>query len=389
MTDHSLMFVAGERSGDVYAGRLAAALLRLHPDIAIFGCGGDALRQGGAQTVVDLHDFAMVGITEVISGLPRAYRAFHTLLREAARRKPMAAVLVDSPSLNMRLGRELKRRGIRVIYFISPQLWAWKKWRIKQLPAIVDKMLCIFDFEEALYRQAGIPVEYVGHPLVEAVHAQWTKEEFISRAGLDPARTTVALLPGSRRIEIAFNLPGMLQAATRISATHAVQFALAVAPNLDARRMQTSIDRHYQGFAPLRLISHATYDCLAYSQCAIVASGTATVEALLLACPMVVVYRVSALSGFFGRFMVNVPFYSMVNLLAGRAVVPELIQDDFRVEKVVAETCRLLDDDAARTAMVQDLKLVSHRLGGGGAIGRAADAIEPFIAAAKPTPATL
>lgn len=388
MSNLSLIFVAGERSGDVYAGRLAAALLRRHPEISVFGCGGDALRQAGAQTAVDLHDFAMVGITEVVSGLPRAYRAFHTLLREADRRKPAAAVLVDSPSLNMRLGKELKRRGIPVIYFISPQLWAWKKWRIKQLPSMVDKMLCIFDFEEAIYRKAGIPVEYVGHPLVEAVHPQWTREDFMARAGLNPARTTIAMLPGSRRIEIAFNLPRMLQAATQLAETRDLQFVVAVAPNLDAVRMQTSIRRHYQGAAPLRLMSHATYDCLAYSNCAIVASGTATVEALLLAVPMVVVYRVSRLSGFFGRFMLDVPFYSMVNLLAGKAVVPELIQDAFRVERVVDETRRLLDDNDARIAMVRELHLVSHRLGDGGAIERVADAIEPYLKAARPSMAT-
>src|SRR5579863_1579011 len=208
-----LMTVAGERSGDVYGARLAAALKDQLGGVEMFGCGGEAMRSAGVETTVDAHEFAMVGITEVISGLPRAYRAFRRLLAEADRRRPRLVVLIDSPSLNIRLAERLKKRGVTVVYFVSPQIWAWKRWRLGQLKNRIDKMLCIFDFEEEIYRKAGVEVEYVGHPLVDAVHADLTREAFFQRTGLDPDTPTIALLPGSRRIELSFNLPAMIDAA--------------------------------------------------------------------------------------------------------------------------------------------------------------------------------
>src|SRR5438132_2790116 len=201
--NETLMIVAGERSGDIYGARLAAALHARLPEIEVFGCGGELMRGAGVETIVDSHEFAMVGITEVVSGLPRAYRGFHALLGEAERRRPELAILVDSPSLNIRLAKRLKNRGITVVYLISPQIWAWKRWRLGQLKTRIDKMLCIFDFEEPIYRQAGIPVEYVGHPLVDTVEASVTREAFFAQAGLDPDTPTVALLPGSREIEVS------------------------------------------------------------------------------------------------------------------------------------------------------------------------------------------
>src|SRR5215471_15105469 len=172
MAETRLMMVAGEHSGDAYGARLAAALHERVCEAEIRGCGGEAMRRAGVRTIVDAHQFAMVGITEVVSGLPRAYRAFHRLLDEADRERPQLAVLIDSPSLNIRLAKQLKKRGITVVYFVSPQIWAWKRWRLGQLKDRVDKMLCIFDFEEQIYRRVGVPVEYVGHPLVDTVHAK-------------------------------------------------------------------------------------------------------------------------------------------------------------------------------------------------------------------------
>ena len=366
------MIVAGERSGDIYGARLAAALHARLPEIEVFGCGGELMRGAGVETIVDSHEFAMVGITEVVSGLPRAYRGFHALLDEAERRRPELAILIDSPSLNIRLAKRLKNRGITVVYFISPQIWAWKRWRLGQLKTRIHKMLCIFDFEEPIYRQAGIPVEYVGHPLVDTVHASLGREEFFAQAGLDPQVPTVALLPGSRQIELAFNLPILLDAAAQVASARHVQFALSVAPTVNAEWIRTTMLRGYEQRAMIRTVS-APYDALRHSDLTVVASGTATIEAALLECPMVVVYRVSPVTAFFARFMINVPFYSMVNLLAGKPLVKELIQSDFTVQNVAAQIEYLLDNAGAREQIARELHALRTHLGSGGAIDRVAE----------------
>jgi len=375
MSDLSLMIVAGERSGDLLGAGLARALHERLADLKLFGCGGDAMRQAGVDTVVDAHRLTMMGITEVISGLPRAYRALQTLVAEADRRRPPLAVLIDFPDFNLRLARRLKKRGVRVVYFVSPQVWAWRRGRLRQLKARIEKMLCIFDFEEAIYRQAGIPVEYVGHPMVDLVRPNLTREEFFARIGLDPAKTTVALLPGSREKEVTHILPTMLEAARRISLNRTVQFVVAVAPTLDAGWVEKMLRGRYADGPTIRVATHATYDALRHCDVAIVASGTATLEAALCERPMVVVYRVSRLTYRIGRLLVNVPFYSMVNILAGKQVVPELIQSDFTPARVAGQVEYLLDHSQAREEMAANLRALKARLGPGGAVGRAAQAV--------------
>jgi lipid-A-disaccharide synthase len=370
----TLMIVAGEHSGDVYGGELARAL-RARAGAAVFGCGGDAMREGGAETVVDMREFAMVGLTEVVSGLPRAYRAFNRLMEEVDRRRPQLAVLIDSPSLNLRLAERLKQRHIPVVYFVSPQIWAWKKWRIKQIKERVDKMLCIFDFEEEIYRRAGVPVEYVGHPLVDLVETNLTREEFFARGGLDPSVPTIALLPGSREKVVRFNLPPMFECAGRLALSRKIQFVVAVAPSLDHAWVESRLREGRAGKAAIRPVTNATVEALRYSDLAVVASGTATVVAMLAECPMIVVYRVSPISWMMGKFLVNVPFYSMVNLLAKKAMVPEMMQNDFNAAALAARCEFLLDNTQAREAMVREMRALRPRLGPGGAIGRAAEAV--------------
>jgi lipid-A-disaccharide synthase len=373
------MIVAGERSGDLYGAELALALReRLH-EPELFGCGGEAMRRAGVDTVVDAHLLTMIGIAEVISGLPRAYRAFHALLAEVDKRRPQLAVLIDFPDFNLRLAKQLKKRGIRVVYFVSPQVWAWRKSRLRQLRARIDKMLCIFEFEEAIYRGAGIPVEYVGHPLVDLARPRLTREQFFAEIGLEQGTATVALLPGSREKEVSNILPTMLEAARRLSLTHMVQFVVAVAPTLDAQWLEKALLEHYAGRATVRAATHASYDALEYCEVAIVASGTATIEAALRERPMVVVYRVSPFTYALGRALVDVPFYSMVNILARKRVVPELIQSDFTATKVAGRVEYLLDHPQAREEMTQELRALKDHLGPGGAIGRAADAVAKVL----------
>ncbi len=375
--------VAGERSGDVYGAALAVALRDRISGAEFFGCGGEAMRAAGVNTLVDIHQVALIGISEVVSGLPKAYRAMQDLVAEAARRKPAAAILIDSPSLNLGLAKRLKLHNIPVIYFVSPQIWAWKKWRIRKIKACVDRMLCLFDFETDIYEKAGVPVEYVGHPLVDMAAPSRTREEFFTGAGLDREIPTVALLPGSRRTEVTFNLPAMLDAAAQLARSRRVQFVVASAPTIDSAWLESLVTRGYTGNAPLRALSNSTHEALHYADAAVVASGTATIEAALRECPMVVVYRVSAFTAICARFMIDVPFYSMVNLLAGHAAVPELIQSDFTAARLAGHLERLLDDGKARNRMIDDLRKVRKRLGKGGAIGRAADAIVRHIEGAK------
>ena len=375
MSKISLMLVAGERSGDVYGAELAKALRARLGAVEIFGCGGEAMRSAGVETIVDAHQLSMAGITEVVSGLPRAYRAFHALLAEVDRRHPQLAVLIDFPDFNLRLAKQLKKRNMRVVYFVSPQVWAWRRGRIKQIKSRIDKMLCIFDFEEALYREAGIPVEYVGHPLVDLVRPHLSRQEFFAKVGLDPGAPTVALLPGSREKEVCSNLPPMLDAATRLTLTRRLQFVVAVAPTLDPGWLEKALLECYVGRATVRTATHATYDALQHSEVAVVASGTATLEATLRERPMVVVYRVSPVTWLFGKFLVDVPFYSMVNILANKPIVPELMQSDFTAANLAARVEYLLEHPEACNEMVKEFQALKLRLGPGGAIEKAADAV--------------
>ena len=370
-----VMIVAGERSGDIYGAGLARALQARLPGVEVFGCGGEAMRQAGVDTAVDSHQISIAGITEVVAGIPRVYRAFHKLLEEVDRRQPQLAILIDFPEFNLRMARQLKKRRIPVVYFVSPQVWAWRKRRVQKLKDRVAKMVVIFDFEEEIYKQAGMPVEYVGHPLVDMVRPHLTRQEFFAKVGLDPSVLTVALLPGSRQKEVIANLPVMLDAATRLALKRKLQFVVAVAPTIDPHWLETTLLECYVGRATVRTAVQATYDAMQHSEIAVVASGTATLEAALRERPMVVVYRVSALTWLVGKLLVNVPYYCMVNILAKKELVPELMQHDFNATNVAARVEYLLDHAEAREEMVRGFQALRLRLGRGGAIERAADAM--------------
>jgi lipid-A-disaccharide synthase len=370
-----IMIVAGERSGDIYGAALARALQARLPGVEIFGCGGEAMRQASVDTVVDSHQISIAGITEVIHGIPRIYRAFHQLLAEVDRRQPQLAVLIDFPDFNLRMARQLKKRGIPVVYFVSPQVWAWRKGRVQTLKKRIAKMIVIFDFEEEIYQQAGVPVEYVGHPLVDMMRPHLSREEFFAKVGLDPSVLTIALLPGSRHKEFTANLPVMLDAAARLTLHRKLQFVVAAAPTIDPDWLKTALPDQPVGGAAVRMIANATHDALQHSDVAVIASGTATLEAALVERPMVVVYRVSALTWLVGKLMVKVPFYCMVNILARKELVPELMQEDFNAANVAGRVEYLLDHLEAREEMTRGFKALKSRLGRGGAIERAADAI--------------
>ena len=370
MPAQSLLLSAGEASGDMYAARLAAALKR-RADLEIFGMGGPRMRAAGVDIVTDYNEVSVVGITEIVSHLPSLIRAMRRLVTEAERRKPAFAVLTDFPGFHLRLARKLKWRGVRNIYYICPQFWAWRPWRVRVVRRRFAQALCIFPFEEQFFGKAGVPVKFIGHPLVGEVHASLDRAAFCRMHHLDPAQKIVAILPGSRAAELRQHLPILRDASLRIHRETHAQFAVAAAPGADLALLREG----WPPNLPLRIISGQTYDCLACADAAIVSSGTATIEATLLNVPMVVIYRVTPLTALLAKPLVRTQFFSMVNLIAGRAVVPELIQKDFTPERVSREIVGLLQNQAAREAQQASLAQVRERLGLPGAVDRAADSI--------------
>lgn len=367
-----ILISAGEASGDAHGARLVDALRAIAPRTEFFGVGGQALRAAGCRTVVDARDVCVVGLAEVVSHLPRIYREFRRLLAAADRERPDAAILIDFPDFNFRLARQLHRRGIPVYYYISPQLWAWRPGRVKLVERYVRRMLVIFPFEEQFYRRHGVDALYTGHPLADVPAPAVDRAAFAAEHNLDPAKPWVALLPGSRRREVAMNLPAMLDAARALAGE--CEFVLPVASTLDRHELAAAV-------AHSRAAIHLAGDArqaLAHARAAIVASGTATLETALIGTPFVMVYRVSPTSYALGRHLVKVPHFCIVNLILGRRAIPELIQSDFTARRVEAEVRQLLADGPARTAQREsfaELRLLLAEAGGTPAAMRAAQAI--------------
>lgn len=374
MTPPQILISAGEASGEMYAARLSTALQK-RTGAHLFGMGGARMREAGVELVAHASDIAVVGITEVFHRLPAVWRAWRALEREAARRKPVLAITVDSPGFNFGLARRLKKQGVRNVYFISPQIWAWRPRRMRWIQRRFERVLVIFPFEEAIYREAGVAVDFVGHPLVDSVHAEMTREGFAALFGLDARRPIVAVLPGSRPSEIERNMPIIAEACENVQKDHPAQFVIAVAPGLK----REAFEKHLRGGARWTLAEGRAYDALAAADCAVVSSGTATVEAALLGTPMVVVYKVSPLTGLIARRLVTTERFAMVNLISGRQVAPELIQDNFVAPALEKELRTLLDSPEACEKQKNDLARVQAKLGPGGTIDRAAEIIAGMI----------
>jgi lipid-A-disaccharide synthase len=357
-----VLISAGEASGDLYASRVVEALKARHPDAEFFGCAGPRMQAAGVRAIVDSRALAVVGLVEVVSHIPRIYGEFRKLVRAISKERPDIAVLTDSPDFHLRLAKKLRRQGVPVIYLIAPQAWAWRQSRVRTMRRTINRLLCIFPFEEAFFRQHGVPATFIGHPLARIVKPSLTRAEFCEKFGLSTEDRIVVLLPGSRHGEVARHMPYLLDAAARIQARHKVRFILALPPGFGA---ETAIFWERTRAASIQVIEGFTWDCLAQAEMALAASGTVTIEAALLGTPMVTFYRVNALSWMLGRWMVRAPFLSMVNLVAGRAIVPELIQGEMTGARIAAGALRLLDDEKARSAMRADLAEVAAKLASG------------------------
>jgi lipid-A-disaccharide synthase len=369
-----LLLSAGEASGDMYAARLAAAL-KERLDVELFGMGGMKMRAAGVEIVTDYSEVAVVGITEIVKHLPSLLRAMERLVAEAEKRRPALAILTDFPGFHLRLARKLKPKGIRSVYYICPQFWAWRPWRANLVRRRFAKALCIFPFEERFYSGAGVPTKFIGHPLVGAVQATKDRKQFCEEQHLDASRSIVTLLPGSRAGELAHHLPVLREACLQINGKVPAQFVIAAAHAQDVEWLKAG----WPSGMVVRVVAGETYNALAAANAAIVSSGTATLETTLLNVPMVVIYRVSPLTATLAKPLVRTPFFAMVNLIAEKKVVPELVQGEFTPEQVAQETLRLLQEPNAREAQRRGLEEVRKRLGPPGAVERAAEEIASLL----------
>jgi lipid-A-disaccharide synthase len=351
---------AGEASGEHYGASLIPAIRRLIPNAEFFGLGGRRMEALGFRPIVRAEDVAVMGITEVLLHMPRIYGEYRKLKRAIRAQRPDLAILIDFPDVNLSLAKHLHRAGVPVLYFVSPQLWAWKKYRIRNVQRYVDQMLVIFPFEESFYRERRVQATFVGHPLADLPLPAITREAFARENHLDPSKHWVALLPGSRAKEIRHNLPAMVQAAQILHQTDPCEFLLPLAPTLTAAH-RTEIESMLPA-SPRIAITHDARAALHHARASAVASGTATVEAALIGNPFVVVYRVSPISYAVARRVVDVPHVAMANLIAGRRAVPELIQGDFTASNLVSHLKPLLHDEAARDNMKTSLRDVSAML---------------------------
>jgi lipid-A-disaccharide synthase len=354
-----VLISAGEASGDLYASRLVEVLQARHPGTEFFGCAGPRMQAAGVEAEVDQRSLAVVGIVEVLRHIPRIYGELRKLTRAAATRRPDLAILTDSPDFHLRLAKNLHALGVPVVYLIAPQAWAWRERRVRVMRRALARLLCIFPFEEPFFLKHGVAAKFIGHPLVRIVRPTLTRAEFREKHGLAPGDRLVVLLPGSRHGEVARHLPYLLDAVKQIRNIVNVRFILALPAGFGAER--TTFWEPTRA-ASIQVEEGSTWDCLAYAEVALAASGTVTIEAALLGTPLATFYRVNALSWILGRWMVQAPFLSMVNLVAGRQVAVELIQRDMTGERIAAEALRLLGDEGARRKMKVDLKEVKEKL---------------------------
>lgn len=352
-----ILISAGEASGDRYAADLVRSLREALPHARFFGCGGPRLRETGVDAVVRTEELAVVGLFEVIRHVPRIHGLYRRLDSFAKGERPDLAILTDAPDFHLRLASRLRRMGVPVVYYVAPQVWAWRKWRVRTIRRLVDQLLVIFPFEEEYFRSRGVATQFVGHPLSDLAHTKLSADEYRRQLGFDAAKPTVALLPGSRKGEALRHFPALQDATARLLAEGVDQLVMPTAATTGTAFVQD----HWKG-PPLRILEGQTAEGIAYADVALVASGTATVETAILGTPMVTYYKLAWPSYYLARLLVDLPFYSMVNLLAERRAIPELIQQDCTGTKLASEAMRLLQREQDRCRMIEQLTRVRAML---------------------------
>jgi lipid-A-disaccharide synthase len=355
-----ILVSAAEASADRYAAELVERLRERFPDADFFGCAGPRMRAAGVRPVVRTESLSVVGVFEVLIHAPRIYRLLFLLARTAKRERPDFAVVTDAPGFHLDLCRFLKRAGVPIFYYVAPQVWAWRKGRIRVIRRLVSHLLCIFPFEEKFFLDHDVATTYVGHPLSRTTKTTMPRREFLEGLGIRGDRPVVAVAPGSRRAEAERHLPYLLDAIKRVGAVLPIDAVLAASHTTGRAFFAERI-----GDSPVHIVEDDLHNAIGHADLALVASGTAAVETALLGTPMVVFYRVTGATWLLGKMLADVPFYSMVNLLAGRRIVPELIQGDCTAEKLAGEARRLLENDQERQQMCRELSVIAEVLGGG------------------------
>jgi len=373
----TIMIVAGEASGDMHGANLVREMLNLDPALNFYGIGGNRLSEEGVELLANASDMAVVGLTEVVSKLGSILKIMGMMKRSLDERRPDIVILIDYPDFNIPLAKAAKKRGIKVFYYISPQVWAWRKSRIGQIKKTVSKMAVILPFEVEMYHQKGFGVNYVGHPLLDMVKLNYSKQESRKKFGLSEDKITIGILPGSRTSEVRILMPELLRAAQILKREMPdLQFILPLADTLE----ETSVTEIISGFnVDVKVVSGHTYDVVSCADLALVASGTATLETALLGVPMIIVYKISLLSYFIGRLFVHVKNIGLVNIIAGKTIVPELIQGDASGMRIAAESLSILKNGERRQKMIKELEAIRARLGEPGAARRAAQIAHDMI----------
>jgi lipid-A-disaccharide synthase len=376
----NICIIAGEASGDLHGASLVRELKRRRPGLNFEGIGGDRMSEAGVKLVRHVREMAFLGFFEVIRHLPFIQKVLSEIRHLLDSRKPGAVILIDYPGFNLKIAKEARKRGIPVIYYISPQVWAWGKGRVAKIARRVDRMIVLFDFEEEIYRKAGMDVVFVGHPLKDTVRTSLSRAEFFQNNGLDPSRPLLGLLPGSRRQEVSHLLPEMIRAFNLMRAgSPGLQAVLGMAPTLSDQAYRSGLS----AAGEIRSVRSQTYEVMAYSDAVLVASGTATLETALLGTPMVILYKMSAGSFFIGRLLVHMENIGLANIVAGKRIVPELLQKDVTAEKIRAAALPLLTESGLRQRTRRDLNAAAEKLGKPGATERAADCILEFLSSGR------
>ncbi len=348
---------AGEASGDLYATGVIAHLARVYPSATFYGCAGPRMQAAAVRPVIDSASIAVVGLAEVVSHLPRIYGEYRKLVHYTRQHRPDAALLTDSPDFHLRLARHLKRQNVPVFYLVAPQVWAWRQGRVKAIARLVDKLFCLFPFEERWFRERGVDASYIGHPLAFLARTRSTRREFFNQYDLPPSRQLVVLLPGSRVGEAHRHLPVLLEAVNLLRSRRDLSFILATPRGFRSHEALQTFQERIAALS-IKVIESDTWDCIGHADLAVAASGTVTIEAAVLGTPMVTFYKVNPLSWWAGRRLVKVPFLSMVNLIAERQIVPELIQHDMTPERIAAEAGQLLCSPRKSDLMREELMRV-------------------------------
>jgi len=372
----SILIIAGENSGEKYGAGLVHHFKKINPAFSFFGIGGKHMLAEGVEVIVPMEKLAVVGAIEIISHLPRLKMIFNQLKKEISNRKPLASVLIDSPDFNLRLAKKIKKWSIPVLYYISPTVWAWRKRRLRTIRRTVDKMLLIFPFEEEIYQSHGIPATYIGHPLKERVKVTLNKENFFLKHGMDPKKKLIALLPGSRESELKYHMPILAKAIQLIKKEIPAHFALVLAEGLHENKLSRYIPRNSNH---LTVLTEDNYEAIAHSDVVLSSCGTANLESALLETPFISFYRLSPFTYYGGVRFVRIKNYSIVNILAGKKIVPELIQKDFSPENICSETRKILDSEEVRLEMISSFRKIKESLGEKKASQNASSELEKLI----------